>query len=70
MIRDRMGNVFASEKQIPDYGSLFLIKERSDGINDYGGSDAADATKLKYLVKAAIGSTCLFTDGSLYHKDL
>lgn len=33
MIKDRMGNVFATEKQIPDYGSLLLIKERSDGID-------------------------------------
>lgn len=51
MIRDRMGNIFASEKQIPDYGTLFLIKERPDGINDYGGSDAADAAKLNILQK-------------------
>ena len=69
MIRDRMGNIFASEKQIPDYGTLFLIKEREDGINDYGGSDVEDAKKLKYITNAAIGSTCLFTDGSLYRKD-
>lgn len=70
MIKDRIGNTFASQLQIPDYGTLFLIKESSDGINEYGGSDIADATKLRYLVKAAIGSTCLFTDGSLYRKDL
>ena len=70
MIIDRMKISRTTRTDIPDYGSLFLIKETKNGINEYGGTDIEDASKLTLITNAALGSTCLFTNGSLYRKEL
>ena len=75
-MRDRMGIERASEADIPDYRSLYLIKRGKtyDGgrtsINEYGASDDADIELLPLLSdgrrgSAAPGSTCLFDSGKL-----
>lgn len=46
------------------YGSLYLIHQRHNNVNDYGGSEA-DADKLANIVNAAPGSTCLYDSGRL-----
>lgn len=70
MVIDRMGIDRKSKNDVPDYGSLFLIKKREDKINEYGGSDVADAAKLDFITNAGYGSTCLFTNGDLYRKEI
>lgn len=70
MIKDRMGIYRKSKTDVPDYGSLFLIKESKNAVNEYGGSDSADVEKLALITNAACGSTCLLTDGTLYRKEI
>ena len=70
MVTDRMGITRQSKNDVPDYGSLFLIKKRADKINEYGGSNIADAEKLDFITDAGYGSTCLFTNGDLYRKEI
>lgn len=52
------------------YGSLYLIKRRANNVNEYGGSDEADVSKLAAITNAAPGSTCLFTNGDIYRLEL
>lgn len=52
------------------YGSLYLIKQRANNVNDYGGSDVADVSKLTTITNAAPGSTCLFSSGDIYRLEL
>lgn len=70
MVKDRMGIDRLNKNDVPDYGSLFLIKKTQDNINEYGGSYVADVEKLELISNAALGSTCLFTNGDLYRKEL
>ena len=70
MVTDRMGINRQSKNDVPDYGSLFLIKKREDKINEYGGSNIVDAEKLDFITDAGYGSTCLFTNGDLYRKEI
>lgn len=68
---DRMG--IRRTDEISDnerYGSLYLIKRRANNVNDYGGSDEADVSKLAAITNAAPGSTCLFTNGDIYRLEL
>lgn len=69
MVIDRMGINRQSKNDVPDYGSLFLIKKREDKINEYSSSDVADVEKLELISNAVFGSTCLFTNGDLYRKE-
>lgn len=69
MVKDRMNIYQKTKEEIPDYGSLFLVKTRQDNVNDYGG-DISDLEKLDLITNAAVGSTCLFDDGSLYRKGI
>lgn len=70
MVKDRMGIDRLNKNDVPDYGSLFLIKKTNDNINEYGGTNIEDAIKLELISNAAFGSTCLFTNGDLYRKEL
>ena len=69
MIKDRMEIYRSNKNDVPDYGSLFLIKKTRDNINEYGGSNIEDVEKLALITDAGYGSTCLFTNGDLYRKD-
>lgn len=69
MIKDRMGINRLNKNDVPDYGSLFLIKKTRDNINEYGGSYIDDVEKLDLIANAGYGSTCLFTNGDLYRKE-
>lgn len=69
MVKDRMGINRLNKNDVPDYGSLFLIKKTRDNINEYGGSYIDDVEKLDLIIDAAFGSTCLFTNGDLYRKE-
>lgn len=51
------------------YGSLYLIKQRHNNVNDYGGA-VGDVEKLSAITNAAAGSTCLFTNGDIYRLEL
>lgn len=52
------------------YGSLFPVRLRTKFINDYAGETESDADKLDNITNAAPGSTCLFSNGSLYRLEL
>lgn len=52
------------------YGSLFPVRLRTKDINDYAGENESDADKLDNITNAAPGSTCLFSNGSLYRLEL
>lgn len=52
------------------YGSLFPVRLRTKNINDYAGETESDADKLDNITNAAPGSTCLFSNGSLYRLEL
>lgn len=52
------------------YGSLFPVRLRTKYINDYAGETESDADKLDNITNAAPGSTCLFSNGSLYRLEL
>lgn len=69
MVKDRMNIYWKTKEEIPNYGSLFLVKIRQNNVNDYGG-DISDLEKLDLITNAAVGSTCLFDDGSLYRKGI
>lgn len=69
MIIDRMGINRVNKDVVPDYGTLFLIKKGQNNVNEYGG-DISDLEKLDLIINAALGSTCLFDDGSLYRKGI
>lgn len=67
MITDRMRINHEDTDDIPDYGSLFLrIFDEKTHVNDYGGSDNSDVSKLDLITNAAVGSTCLFISGDIY----
>jgi hypothetical protein len=69
MTKDRMEIYRSNKNDVPDYGSLFLIKKTRDNINEYGGSYTDDVEKLDLITDAGYGSTCLFTSGDLYRKE-
>lgn len=52
------------------YGSLYMVKQRHNNVNDYGGSDISDVSKLVNITAAAAGSTCLFDDGDIYRLNI
>lgn len=70
MYVDRMQIQRNDAEATPDYGTLFLIKQRKTNVNDYGGSDIADVSKLVNITAAAVGSTCLFSNGDIYRLEL
>ena len=49
MIKDRMEIYRSNKNDVPDYGSLFLIKKTRDNINEYGGSNIEDVEKLALI---------------------
>lgn len=60
-----MGMIF-EEGSVPDFGSIYLVKSRYNGVNDYGLNEA-DVSKLDLITNAAPGSTALCDDtGNLY----
>ena len=63
-----MGMTF-DESSVPDFGSLYVTQLRHNGVNDYGGSDESDAEKLDLITNAAPGSTCLFSNGTIYRRE-
>lgn len=69
MIIDKMKISRRTRDEVPDYGTLFLIQEHKNSINEYGGETIDDAVKLDLITNAAPGSTCLFTNGDLYRKE-
>lgn len=52
------------------YGSLYLVCQRHNGVNDYGGSNTDDVSKLDLITNASPGSTCLFANGDIYRREL
>lgn len=52
------------------YGSLFPVRLKTRYVNDYAGETESDADKLDNITNAAPGSTCLFSNGSLYRLEL
>lgn len=70
MYVDRMQIQRNDAEATPDYGTLFLIKQRKTNVNDYGGSDIADVSKLVNITAAAAGSTCLFDNGDIYRLNI
>lgn len=60
-----MGMTFA-EGSVPDFGSIYDVCLRHNGVNDYG-LNAADVSKLSQITNAAPGSTALCDDtGDIY----
>lgn len=60
-----MGMVF-SAGSVPDFGSIYDVKLRYDGKNDYGLFEE-DVAKLNSITNAVPGSTALCDDtGNLY----
>lgn len=55
-----MGMIF-EEGSVPDFGSIYLVKLRYNGVNDYGLNEA-DVSKLDLITNAAPGSTALCDD--------
>ena len=55
-----MGMEF-DESSVPDFGSIYLVKSRYNGVNDYGLNEA-DLSKLDLITNAAPGSTALCDD--------
>lgn len=51
------------------YGSLYLVCQRHNGVNDYGGNET-DAAKLANITNAAPGSTCLYSSGRIDRLEL
>lgn len=64
----RMGMVF-DEGSVPDFGSIYAVDLRHNGVNEYGGSDTDDVSKLDLITNAAPGSTCLFSNGTIYRRE-
>lgn len=66
---DRMGIIREDSDTTTDterYGSLYMAKQRHNSVNDYGGSDVSDVSKLVNITAAGAGSTCLFDNGDIY----
>lgn len=60
-----MGMTFA-EGSVPDFGSIYDVCLRHNGVNDYG-LNSADVSKLSQITNAAPGSTALCDDtGDIY----
>ena len=55
-----MGMIF-EKGSVPDFGSIYLVKSRYNGVNDYGLNEA-DVSKLDLITNAAPGSTALCDD--------
>lgn len=71
MITDRMRINHADGESLPDYGSLYLVKfNKLTHVNDYGGSNTDDVSKLDLITNASAGSTCLFANGDIYRREL
>lgn len=71
MITDRMRINHADGESLPDYGSLYLVKfNKLTRVNDYGGSNTDDVSKLDLITNASAGSTCLFANGDIYRREL
>lgn len=70
MIIDKMGIIYSDDTQLFDYGSLYLKHKGCNNVNDYGGEVESDFNKLDNITNAAPGSTCLFSNGSLYRLEL
>ena len=60
-----MGMIFDYDN-VPDFGSIYDVKLRYNGKNDYG-LDEEDVSKLDLITNASPGSTALCDDtGNLY----
>lgn len=58
-------------ENVPDYKTLYPIKIDSfTHINEYGGEYESDYDCLEYVTNAAPGSTCLFSNGTIYRLEL
>ena len=69
MIIDEMGIAWENAQDVPNYGSLYFVKCYYNGVKEYGGSNEEDATKLDLITNAALGSTCLFSNGEIYRLE-
>lgn len=61
-----MGMIF-EEGSVPDFGSIYLVKSRYNGVNDYGLNEA-DLSKLDLITNAAPGSTALCDDSANLYR--
>lgn len=61
-----MGMIF-NEGSVPDFGSIYLVKSRYNGVNDYGLNEA-DVSKLDLITNAAPGSTALCDDSANLYR--
>lgn len=61
-----MGMEF-DEGSVPDFGSIYLVKSRYNGVNDYGLNEA-DVLKLNLITNAAPGSTALCDDSANLYR--
>lgn len=61
-----MGMEF-DESSVPDFGSIYLVKSRYNGVNDYGLNEA-DVSKLDLITNAAPGSTALCDDSANLYR--
>lgn len=61
-----MGMIF-EEGSVPDFGSIYLVKSRYNGVNDYGLNEA-DVSKLDLITNAAPGSTALCDDSANLYR--
>lgn len=61
-----MGMIF-EEGSVPDFGSIYLVKSRYNGVNDYGLNEA-DVSKLELITNAAPGSTALCDDSANLYR--
>lgn len=56
----------ATNNNISDLGSIYLVKTGYNGKNDYQLNEA-DVSKLDLITNAALGSTALYIDtGNIY----
>ena len=56
-------NMMFDSNEVPDFGSIYLVKSRYNGVNDYGLNEA-DVLKLNLITNAAPGSTALCDDSA------
>lgn len=61
-----MGMIF-EEGSVPDFGSIYLVKSRYNGVNDYGLNEA-DVSKLDLITNAAPGSIALCDDSANLYR--
>ena len=61
-----MGMEF-DESSVPDFGSIYIVKSRYNGVNDYGLNEA-DVSKLDLITNAAPGSTALCDDSANLYR--